>query len=52
MVVAGLDMEAIPESRLDFNAAGHYNRPDVFRLDVPDQPETIIPTNRNSKRIT
>jgi len=52
MVVAGLDMEAIPESRLDFNAAGHYNRPDVFRLDVPDQPETIIPTNRNSNRIT
>ena len=30
MLVAALDPEDILRARLDFDAAGHYNRPDVF----------------------
>ncbi|WP_199443045.1 carbon-nitrogen hydrolase family protein [Umezawaea beigongshangensis] len=34
LLTADLDMALIPRARYDFDAVGHYARPDVFRLQV------------------
>lgn len=34
ILTADLDLDEIPRARLDFDAVGHYARPDVFRLVV------------------
>ena len=39
VVTAELDLEDIVRARLDFDVAGHYARPDIFKFDVRDQPE-------------
>ena len=38
-LIADLDLDDIPASRLDFDVNGHYNRKDIFTFDVKDQPE-------------
>jgi nitrilase len=38
MLVAELDLAEVARSRLDFDVAGHYARPDVFRLLVNERP--------------
>jgi nitrilase len=38
VIVADLDLGAIPASRLDFDVVGHYARPDVFELIVHEGP--------------
>ncbi|HUM10234.1 MAG TPA: carbon-nitrogen hydrolase family protein [Myxococcaceae bacterium] len=38
---ARLDLREVVRARLDFDAAGHYARPDVFRFEVPGLPEPI-----------
>lgn len=38
---AELDLEAIIPSKMDFDVNGHYTRPDIFRLEIQGQPETI-----------
>ncbi len=38
ILTAELDMDLIPEAKYDFDAAGHYARPDVFRLQVNTRP--------------
>lgn len=40
VLTAELDLEEIAQSKLDFDVSGHYHRPDIFRFEVPDQPET------------
>ena len=40
VLIAELDLDEIAQSKLDFDPNGHYNRPDIFLFDVPDQPET------------
>jgi nitrilase len=35
---ADLDLAEIPRGKYDFDVAGHYARPDVFRLDVNERP--------------
>ncbi len=39
-LVADLALNRIVEARFDFDAVGHYNRPDVFTLTVNEQPLT------------
>jgi nitrilase len=34
LLVAEVDLADIVRARFDFDAAGHYARPDIFRLDV------------------
>jgi nitrilase len=34
LLVADLDMSQVTRSRYDFDVAGHYSRPDIFRLTV------------------
>lgn len=38
LLVAEVDLAEIVRSRFDFDAAGHYARPDIFRLDVTRSP--------------
>ncbi len=38
ILVADLDLAAVVQGRFDFDVAGHYARPDVFRLLVNEQP--------------
>ena len=38
ILVADLDLNEIPRAQLDFDAVGHYARPDVFRLEVNERP--------------
>ncbi|MDX1435596.1 MAG: carbon-nitrogen hydrolase family protein [Anaerolineales bacterium] len=39
-----IDLSAVPRSRFDFDAVGHYARPDVFQLIVNEKPQP--PVNR------
>jgi nitrilase len=36
-LVADLDMEELARDKFDFDEAGHYSRPDVFRLHVDEE---------------
>ncbi|HYG57361.1 MAG TPA: carbon-nitrogen hydrolase family protein [Symbiobacteriaceae bacterium] len=38
ILVADLDLSLITQARFDFDVVGHYNRPDVFRLTVNEEP--------------
>lgn len=38
ILTATLDMDDVTRARLDFDVVGHYARPDVFRLEVNEQP--------------
>lgn len=39
VIVADLDLEAVPASRFEFDPVGHYARPDVFKLIVNEEPQ-------------
>lgn len=39
VLTATLDLAAITNAKMDFDPVGHYNRPDIFKFMVPDQPE-------------
>ena len=42
IVTADLDLDDIARSRLDFDAVGHYSRPDVFCLTVDERPKSAV----------
>jgi nitrilase len=42
ILTADLDMNEITRARLDFDAVGHYSRPDVFRLIVDETSRTSV----------
>ena len=42
ILTAELDSEDIPRSQFDFDAVGHYARPDVFKLVVNEQPMPAV----------
>lgn len=39
IVSASIDMDDIPRAKFDLDPAGHYSRPDVFRLKVDTEPQ-------------
>jgi nitrilase len=44
ILTADLDMGDIVRGKFDFDVVGHYARPDVFRLQVNEQPQPIVST--------
>jgi len=42
ILVAELDRGLIPKARFDFDAVGHYSRPDIFRMVVDEQPKPVV----------
>ena len=38
VLVADLDRAELVRAKFDFDVVGHYSRPDVFRLEVNEQP--------------
>jgi nitrilase len=44
ILTADLDLAEIPRGKLDFDVAGHYARPDVFRLHVNERPARPVTT--------
>ena len=48
ILYADLDMGAIGRSKLDFDAVGHYARPDVFQLIINEQPQHSVSVAKNA----
>lgn len=46
ILFADLDMGLIPYSRFDFDAVGHYSRPDVFQLIVNEEKQESVKWKR------
>ncbi len=46
-LLAELDLAEIPRARLDFDAMGHYARPDVFQLTVDARPKPSVTWQRD-----
>ena len=44
VLAAELDTDEIARGRIDFDAVGHYARPDVFRLEVDERPMPAVRT--------
>ena len=42
ILLAELDRSQLPKAKFDFDAVGHYARPDIFRLVVDDQPKPAV----------
>ncbi len=42
ILVADLDLDEIARAKFDFDVVGHYARPDVFRLEVNEQPMPTV----------
>ena len=36
IIYAELDMQAVPASRMEHDACGHYSRPDILHLEVKE----------------
>jgi nitrilase len=54
ILVAALDRGLLPKAKFDFDAVGHYSRPDIFHLTVDDQPKPPVATvsHRNEGKNT
>jgi nitrilase len=48
LLTAELDMSIIPMAQMDFDAVGHYARPDVFSLHVNTAPQPAVTFNGKS----
>jgi nitrilase len=42
VLAAELDTDEIARGRMDFDAVGHYARPDIFRLEVDERPMAAV----------
>ncbi|MCA9999991.1 MAG: nitrilase, partial [Anaerolineales bacterium] len=48
ILTATLDLAEVVQSKLDFDAVGHYARPDVFRLEVNERPLAPVVSSSGS----
>ena len=48
IVTADLDLGDLPRAKFDFDVVGHYARPDLFRLEVNDQPMKSVSFHSSS----
>jgi len=52
VLYADLDLEEIPRAKLDFDAVGHYTRPDVFTLHVNEKRNFTTITTSGDVSVT
>jgi nitrilase len=45
VLVADLNRDELAEGKYDFDATGHYSRPDIFRLQVNEAPTAAVVVN-------
>ncbi|MFC0863341.1 nitrilase-related carbon-nitrogen hydrolase [Sphaerimonospora cavernae] len=45
ILTAELDLDDLARARFDFDATGHYGRPDIFTLHVDESPQTVTITS-------
>lgn len=48
ILYAVLDLAEVAKSKMDFDVVGHYARPDVFELNIPQQPPPVIFNKKKS----
>jgi nitrilase len=44
ILYADVDLDDVARGKYDFDATGHYSRPDVFQLIVDDRPKAAVST--------
>src|SRR6266567_2293993 len=49
ILASELDRGLLPKAKFDFDAVGHYSRPDIFSLMVDDRPKTVVATASAAK---
>lgn len=49
ILIADLDRGLLPKAKFDFDAVGHYSRPDIFRLTVDNRPKPPVATVSRSQ---
>ena len=49
ILYADLDLAQVVQSRFDFDAVGHYSRPDIFQLHVDERSKPSVLTNMNNQ---
>ena len=42
LLMADIDLSLLPRSKFDFDAVGHYSRPDIFTLSVDRRPKLAV----------
>ena len=42
MLIADIDLSLLPRGKFDFDAVGHYSRPDIFALTVDRRPKLAV----------
>lgn len=52
IVSAELDLDDVVRGRLDFDATGHYARPDVFSLHVNEEPQIAVRTQPALRKVS
>ena len=52
ILLAELDFDLITARKRMFDATGHYNRPEVFRLEVNDRPKPSVITTSDTAEAT
>jgi nitrilase len=50
VLIADLDLDTLAARKRLFDVVGHYNRPDVFRLEVDDRPKPPLVTRSRADR--
>lgn len=50
LITADLDLRDIPRAKFEFDAVGHYSRPEVLRLIVNDQPANPVTFKSNTTK--
>jgi nitrilase len=48
ILVADIELDEIPRAKFDFDAVGHYARPDIFRLVVDERPKAPVVRRRGA----
>jgi len=48
ILTADLDLAEIARGKYDFDVAGHYARPDIFRLHVNERPAPAVVSSHGS----